>query len=424
MTSVRRPTTKQIVVAAALLVGAFYCGAQWGLHRFLATPARASVRRRVPPSRPQAVPAPVARQAGRTGAGLELLAARLWGDFQPQSAVILGCNELVTDHPDVFVDVVRGAHRDVRLIGLIANDVEREIATQLLEGADLPSDAIELVEVPVETIWTRDYGPIFVRRHDGTAAIVDSVYVPGITPDEPPVLDDGVPVTLGNLLGLPVVSTPLVVQGGNLLTNGDGLAVTTTFVCEENRPFGCTEERVGEMLADSYGFKRWVYLEPLVGEPTHHVDMFVAILGTNLAVVAACDPNEDPVNARILDEAAEILGREMTAAGRMQVHRIPMPPRPDGVWRTFTNLILTDKIALIPTYSTVDKELHREALDVYRRLLPRHKVIAIDTESLAPLGGSLHCISMNVPGFVRLPKRLESSAATGGGARSLRSTVP
>jgi len=51
----------------------------------------------------------------------------------------------------------------------------------------------------------------------------------------------------------------------------------------------------------------------------------------------------------------------------------------------------------VPTYSHVKPSLQREALDVYRRLLPGRTVVGINADTLARSNGSLHCIALNVP---------------------------
>jgi hypothetical protein len=123
-----------------------------------------------------------------------------------------------------------------------------------------------------------------------------------------------------------------------------------------------------------------------------------------VAVVAQADPKVDPVNAAILDDAARLLAREKTSLGPMRVHRIPLPDCQDGCYRTYTNVIFANGLLLVPVYSDADPNLQDRALGLYARLLPRWKVVGINADGLAPLGGALRCMSMNVPAFVPLPK--------------------
>jgi agmatine/peptidylarginine deiminase len=74
-----------------------------------------------------------------------------------------------------------------------------------------------------------------------------------------------------------------------------------------------------------------------------------------------------------------------------------MPGHEDGAWRSYTNVIFAGDTLLVPAYPDASPEMDREALDVYRKLLPERRVVPIDASSLIRKNGSLHCISINVP---------------------------
>jgi agmatine/peptidylarginine deiminase len=325
-------------------------------------------------------------------------------DFDPPGALLLGCNELIRYHPRVFVDVVRATVGQVPLLGLVASEAEHRHACRLLDHAKLPLGAVRFLIAPVNTMWVRDYGPMFVRGRDGSALLVNARY-PSTPQKEPRTGDDALPVWLGKRLGLPVVAAPLKIEGGSLLSNGEGLLVASTVVLGRNRNRGRDEAGVRQALADCLGCRRVLFLQPLQGEVTRHVDMFVCFLAPHLAVVARCDPAKDPENARILDAAADALAGLPTSRGPMQVHRIPMPPRPKRGWRTYTNVIFAGKALLVPSYTGVDDGLQREAHALYARLAPGRKIVPVNADSLALKNGSLHCISLNVPDFVRAKKK-------------------
>jgi hypothetical protein len=197
-------------------------------------------------------------------------------------------------------------------------------------------------------------------------------------------------------------------EGGNLLTNGAGLGVATTALLEKNFRQGQDHSSIARLLREHLGIQDLMYLNALVGEETGHVDMFLAFLAPDRVVVAECDPKADPENARILDETADALARVQTDRGPMRVNRIPMTPSADGVWRTYTNVIFANGVLIVPTYSTVDPAIEQKALQVYRRLLPNWKVVGVNADALAAQGGSLHCVSLNIPGFVSARRLLHA----------------
>ena len=327
------------------------------------------------------------------------ISIRMAGEFEHQSAMLLGAGEMVRRHPRLFTSVVRRLYGHVPLIGVIATDAEHQIALRLVGRAGLPAHAVRWARTTARTMWIRDYGPLFVRMADGSAALVD---VQPIGNDMPWPVALSVPGQLALSMRLPVLPADLELQGGNILTNGEGLFVTTEAVMHPNAAAGLSRRQVRDRLAARLGARVWLCLDPLRNEPTGHVDMFVTFLAANVAVVAQCDPKVDPINARILDRAATALAHQATSQGAVQVHRVPLPLVHDGVWRSYTNLVLANGVALVPTYADVNPRQKLDVLALYRRLLPGWRVVGIPADDIIRFGGALHCVTMNVPGYVKI----------------------
>jgi agmatine/peptidylarginine deiminase len=360
--------------------------------------ASAKIRKEAP-SPPHQVPR-------RAGGGVWSESERpWWGEFEKQSAVVLGANELLSFHPDAFVQIVKALTPSVNVICILRDQEQLDEAREILGGLGDHRNC-RLVIVPADTMWIRDYGPLFVRSRGGVVLAVD----PDCSlPEEGVDVQDGdneFPSLFAQAMGVPSLKLPLRLQGGNFLNNGGGLFVTTEAMTRNNLEDGRTMEEVHRELTEFFGLSEWIVLEPLLDEPTEHADMFMVFLAENVVAVGQCDPEEDPENAARLDRAARRLSEVMTRKGPMRVYRIPMPPRFDGVWRTYTNVIFANGKLLVPTYSGAPAEMERDALDLYRNLLPGWEIVGIDCEDMIPLGGALHCVSMNLPGYVPIPQTL------------------
>lgn len=317
---------------------------------------------------------------------------RLPAEFEPQDAILLGCNELIHFHPETLVQMVSALHGAVRIIGLIENADEETKVRSLLAEHGLPPGAMQLIQVPLSSMWIRDFGPIFVEDFRGGRRLLDTDYV---HQDRP--LDDAMPEALAPLLSLARTRVPLALEGGNLLSNGRGLCLTTAALTNWNVARGYNVQQIGTVLRHFFGIKHWIYIRPLLGEPSGHIDMFLTLVAPDLAVLGRLDPKVDSYNARVLDESAQTLAGKQTAIGPLRVERVTMPSNRDGVWRSYTNVIFANGVLLVPTYPDVAPELDAEALALYRRLLPDWKVVGIDASQLAPKRGALHCVSIHVP---------------------------
>jgi agmatine/peptidylarginine deiminase len=87
---------------------------------------------------------------------------------------------------------------------------------------------VEWLVRPNNAIWTRDYGPWFVFDGNGDVAIVDHVYNRPARP-----ADDLIPVEFGNAYGYPVIRHDMWHTGGNYMTDGAHLSMSTDLVYDE-----------------------------------------------------------------------------------------------------------------------------------------------------------------------------------------------
>lgn len=312
-------------------------------------------------------------------------------DFHSHRAIVLPAGWLAREAPDVLAQIVRHAPRRL-LVLLVSSADEREMAARALTERGLPAHAVCFRAVATNTGWVRDYGPIFVREASGCPRAIDAVYgSPGRDGD------DAATRPIAKLFGLATTATPLRWQGGNLLSNGRGLVLTTTQSINANVECGREAAAAARFLGESCGASELVVLEPLRGERTGHVDMFACFTSPDTVVVGRFDASVDPDGAAVLDRNAARLAELRTRAGKLRVVRAAMPNNSDGLWRSYTNVIFADGTLLVPTYPDIDRAGGERALAEYRRLLPCWKIVGIDCRTLARHQGGLRCVSLPVP---------------------------
>ena len=347
-------------------------------------------------------------------------------DFERQSALLIGVNELLAHHPHELVGLVSALVGRLPLIAVITGEGQRRDLLTALCDWGLPAHRVRAVRSPAVGLWVRDYGPSFVKN-DGRVCVLDAEYAYPQRPD-----DDQFPSELGRLLRVGVRHVPLRIDGGNLLSTGRGLLVTSTLLLERNTP-RYTPAGVMSVLAEYYGFHKVLCVPPLIGPATRHSDMFATFTSPDTLVVGKYDPAEDAENAAALDAIADYARGTDSGAGPLKVERIPMPTHRDGVWRTYTNVVYANDVVVVPVYAGVDERTEREALDTYRRLLPGREIVPVESTSLAKTGGVLRCVTLNIPDLGHpvafddpptppyspareyLPRRIPQAFVSGGG---------
>ena len=342
----------------------------------------------------------------RTGPG-----RMLPGEFESQDAILIGWQSRDPIIRQVLISIVSLTSSNVPVLVLVNDSTEHRDAAQALRLSGIAAKSIHILTVPRNTIWVRDFGPIAVTTNTGRPQIIDLDYAGKRRRN-----DDRVPQRVAQFLGMPIVSSGLRLEGGNLLSNGRGVLLTTSRILDQNFERGLGYRDVVLRLQQLYGCRTPILLEPLNGEPTGHIDMFAAFTDATTVVVGTLKPAVDPVNSELLDRNAQ----RLSAAG-LRVVRLPMPDHGDGTWRSYTNVLFANGKLLVPTYAATDVAGRKRALSIYRTLLPDWSIVPVDCTEVIRLGGALHCLSMNLAVIDRNGKpvnsRIKQSSAPAAGRR-------
>ena len=191
-------------------------------------------------------------------------------------------------HQSVFKDLVRAAYGKLPIVGFVNDNDEAELGQALLDAAGLPIQAVHFVKHPLDTMWLRDFGPFFTRWSNGNVSIIHPVYS-NPDPNERRPRDDALSNFIGETLGLKVDHMPLIIEGGNLLSNGDGLMVTSTRVIDRSENRHHSLQEIGRMLQRYFGCRTWVYLRRR-GRADGHVDFCMGLPAAQPVVVGASIP--------------------------------------------------------------------------------------------------------------------------------------
>jgi agmatine deiminase len=296
------------------------------------------------------------------------------------------------------LNVVQALCRRVRLIGLVDNENRETLGRMLLASAGLSQDAVRFVRVSASSMWVRDYGPTTVVDGHGGRSFLDFDRRHLRPPNVQTATEQ-----LASILGVPRISVDLSLAGGNLLSNGDGVCLTTATFILQNAEQGRAVEQIGMELCRRVGADRWAYVSPLPGERTGHIDLICTFVSHDTLVVGKADPRQDPDYAERLDTVADHLARVKTSSGPLRIVRIPMPSSRDNHSRSYTNVVFANGTLLVPLYPETDGHLDRMAMEIYSRLLPGWDIVGIDVSSFSHLNGALHCLTCNIPSAAPVP---------------------
>lgn len=258
----------------------------------------------------------------------------------------------------------------------------------------------------LESFWIVDYGPAFVEDGSGLLSIIDPRYY------TLRVNDDAVPTKIASQLGVNVFRPDISIEGGNLFSDGRGTCFSSGMAVAENGPQ--SEADLNEILRAYYGCDKTIWLWPLYGEPTGHIDMFLKNASSTTLLVGQYDPAVDPDNAALLDLNVQLLNAETNADGSpFSILRVPMPDNSDGVWRTYLNGIVVNDLVLVPTYQ--NHATHEaSALAVLGQAFGGRTVVSLDGEDIIEWGGAIHCVTRTRPVATHAPMQSPPAPECGG----------
>jgi agmatine deiminase len=299
------------------------------------------------------------------------------------------------------IEAARDAHAEVvaavaafEPVLLVADPAHADDARQRCAG-----ERVEVVALPLDDSWLRDSGPIVVTGPNGWRAGIDFRFNAWGEAFAPYDRDAAVARLLLEQLGIERFASPIVLEGGSIAVDGEGMLVTTEqCLLNPNRNPLLSREEIAEELRLQLGAERVVWLgDGLVedADTDGHVDNVCAFLAPGRVLLQTVPDAGDPNAA-----AAEENLRRLRAAALDVVEwdLLPRLTRPDGVVVAipYMNFYLCNGAAIVPL-GEVDSDMDDEALKRLRELLPGREVVGVPGRVLALGGGGVHCITQQVP---------------------------
>ena len=316
---------------------------------------------------------------------------RTMAEWEPLGGLIITW----TSYQSILRQVVDFAQDEVPLF-IICSD-SNSVKTYLTQGG-VPLNNLNFIIAPFNSIWVRDYGPWTVYGGGvDSLLLIDWVY------NRPRPNDDASPQAFANRYGAVLHETTLepyrfVATGGNFMTDGLGTAFSSKLIINENS--SKTEAQINSIVSDFMGIDRYIKMDVLPYDGIHHIDMHMKLLDEETLLVGQY-PQGVSDGPQIELNLQYVLNNFQTPFGRpYKVVRIPMPPDSQnkypsqgGDYRTYTNSVFVNKTVIVPTY---DVKYDTTALRIYREALPGYNIVGVNSNSIIPASGAIHCITKEI----------------------------
>jgi agmatine deiminase len=340
-------------------------------------------------------------------------------EWEPHRATWIGWPHNASDWPGKFGPIpwvygeIARALVPGEIVRILVNSGPHERqARRSLERVGVSLARVEFFRFPTNRGWTRDFGPLFVRRARPPArpevAIARFRFNAWAKyPDWRK--DDRIPERVAAKLELRLFAAraagrDVVLEGGSIDVNGRGTLLTTEECLLDPtvqvRNPGLSRADLEAVLRAQLGVTNVLWLgKGIAGDDTHgHVDDLCRFVNPRTVVLCReTDPRD--ANYRALAENRERLASMRLEDGsKLEVIDLPMPAPLyfDGqrLPASYANFYIANAAVLVPTFNDPQDGV---ALGTLAELIKDRPIIGIHAVDLVWGLGTLHCLTQQEP---------------------------
>ncbi len=293
----------------------------------------------------------------------------------------------------------------------VANAVARfEPVHLVVDPEDLGSTeglldtSVDLVSAPLNDSWMRDIGPTFVLDETGQRAAVSWIFNGwGAQAWSTWDLDAAIADRVAEHQGVPVISSPMVNEGGGIHVDGRGtVLVTETVQRGEGRNPEWSRAEVEAELTRTLGTSRAFWLpRGLTRDYEHfgtrgHVDIVACFAGAGTVLYHDQRDPSHPDHA----VSAEVRAVLETVP---DVELVPVPApsvlRDELGWvdYSYINHYVVNGGVILCAF---DDPADEGARQILQRCYPDREIVLVDARPIFDRGGGIHCITQQQPAVV------------------------
>jgi agmatine deiminase len=345
------------------------------------------------------------------------LGFRMPAEWERHEATWIGWPHNATDWPGklapiywVYAEIVRKIAPG-EIVRILVNSAAHESqARNVLKSADVSMASVQFLRFPTNRGWTRDFGPIFVKRakpRPEVAIVRFRFNAWARYPDWKK--DDAIPELAARRFKTKMFHAQLgerdvVLEGGSIDVNGSGTLLTTEeCLLDQKRQVrnpGFDRAQTEAVLREYLGVRNIIWLgKGIAGDDTHgHVDDLCRFVNRRTVVVCR-EKNLREKNYKPLEENWERLrGAKLEDGSKLDVVALPMPSPLffDGVRlpASYANFYISNSSVLVPTFNDPNDRI---ALRILADLFPERSVVGIHSVDLVWAFGTIHCLTQQQP---------------------------
>ena len=276
---------------------------------------------------------------------------------------------------------------------------ERELAQDYLET----TENISFLPCPMNDLWIRDYGAVFVVNEDGEKAAVDFNFN-GWGEKQAFSKDALVARKMAAECRVKRLESELCLEGGGIEVDGLGTAIITeSCAVNDNRNPDWSKEDCERELQRTLGIDKVIWLPGVRGEDITdgHTDFYARFTSPGV-VVAHFDPDESsPENELtkqqilILEEATDARGNPLEVIPLESPSKVRPKFETDEFCAGYINFYVCNGAVIVPEFG--DARTDGSARERLQHCFPDREIVMLNIDGIAAGGGGIHCATQQEP---------------------------
>ena len=297
-----------------------------------------------------------------------------------------------------------------RNLATIAKTIARyEPVTMLVRQSDyevakkLVGSTVELLVTPLDDLWLRDSGPVFVVNANGEKAGIDFNFN-GWGEKQEYSRDAKVAAFVNRRAGVSTIKTELVLEGGGIEVDGHGTAIMTeSCILNDNRNPDVSKVACEAELKRLLGLQKIIWLPGVKDKDITdgHTDFYARFVRPGV-VVAGYDPDPESFDHAVTKKHLQILKAAKDAQGRsLEVVVLEGPQtirkthENDDFAAGYINFYLCNGAVIAPEFG--DPKADGATKATLQSLFPDREVVQLNIDGIAAGGGGIHCTTQQEP---------------------------
>jgi agmatine/peptidylarginine deiminase len=293
-------------------------------------------------------------------------------EFEPMEGVLIR-------YPfGISYQIIAEMSEDVEVITIVSSQSQANYVESLYEANGVDTDNTSYLIALSDSHWTRDYGPWFIFSGNNELEVIDFTY------NRPRPNDNNIPSAFANDQDLTYYKMPLTHAGGNYMTDGQGISVSTSLVWSENT--GYSHQEIDEIVEEYLGVTKYHVVQDALGEYIKHIDCWAKLLAPDKIMIIKVSSSHS--NYDEIEEAVRYFENQTSCYGTpFKVERVYT-----HLQEPYINCLILNTKVLIPTTGSMWDD---DAIQAYENAMPGYEVLGFSGSWYNT--DALHCRTKGIP---------------------------